>query len=84
MTTGKVYVLHNLLYDPKAPGRGNLPPRLGLVAKVLEGGLGALVRLRTGGFGKVAGKWHPRTRHVTRANVVREATPRELVVGMPL
>lgn len=83
MSVGKVYVIRGLRHDERKPNSDNLGPRLALIAKVLAQGV-YLVRLRIGGFGTTRIRYHPSPRRVTRANLVREATRREVIMGMPL
>jgi hypothetical protein len=78
-----VYVLRDLPVSSQAPRKGNMPPCLGRLVRVLEGGL-LLMRLRTGGFGLSRARWSRFPRRVQASSVSREATPRELVVGMPI
>jgi hypothetical protein len=75
---GKPYVLRGLSTDPRNAKTTKIPPTVGrLVAVDTQG---PIVQLFMGGWRK----WSPKKRRVLPSNIVREATTRETVVGIPL
>lgn len=77
-TIGTAYVLTGLRVDGRRPESSPMPPRIGRVVAIK--GLELVVRLRLG----TARHWCHRARTVTVENLSREATPREIQLGMPL
>jgi hypothetical protein len=81
VTVGQRLVLRRL-NSLGGHGKGPRPPALGLV--VTEPGADGRFSVRLSmGFGQ-RGRWAPRARVVELANVDREATPREVALGMVL
>ena len=75
---GRAYVLRGLSSDPREPKTSKIPPTVALLVRV--DARGPVVRLHMGGWRR----WSPTVRRVLPSNIVREATRREMVIGMPL
>ena len=80
---GKAVVLRGLSLDQRKAmsAATRMPPRIGMVVRVLSGGR-LYVKLSMGSLG--CRRWFPRGRICLLTNVVREATRREVLVGMPI
>lgn len=77
---GRPVVVRGLTVDARWPGTrsGNLlPPRVALVVRAINP-LTVFVKLRMGG----AHRWAPKGRLVKLEQIVREATPREVSLGL--
>lgn len=74
----KAYVVRNLSYDARSPNGARIPPRVAQLVRLI--GDQAVIRLRIG----AVNRWHTRTRSTSIENFAREATPREVTVGMPI
>jgi hypothetical protein len=76
ITIGRKLVLRGLVRDSHGPGLR--PPAIGkVVTTPVEGKFRVKLSL-------ALGNWSPRARTVTMENVDREATPREVAMGMVL
>lgn len=83
LVIGKAYVLRGLKLDPRRVNSAPISVRIGMLSCIHGGGY--VVRLhRPGPFRASARRWARLGRVVELANFDREATEREISVGLPL